>query len=517
MNHSASASSAGRGAGKNRGTGGGIGMPVSLPVIDSCPEKSLAARPLAARGLHFRLPLFAWMLCTLLPSALSCRRPGSQASDAGAVRLMTLDPGHFHAALIQKISYPEVAREVSVFAPQGPELEDHLRRIEAYNNRPENPTAWQETVYAGEDFLERMLSAKPGNVCVIAGKNNRKTGYLKAAVDAGIHVLADKPLCMDREGFGLLAQAFESASRNGVLLCDIMTERYEITHVLQAELVNMPEIFGGLKPGSAGDPSVIMESVHHFLKTVSGIPLKRPPWYFDIRQQGEGIVDVTTHLVDLVQCACFPGQALDYERDIEMLAASRWPTAITPEQFRRVTGLDAVPDALVPSLNSKGDIEVFSNGEMVYRLKGICVRVRVQWDFEAPPGAGDMHVSMMRGNRSCIRIRQGEAERFRPELYIDADPEFGAENLAPILQAAMQKLEAAYPGVGLEKTGTGWHVLIPESYRIGHEAHFGQVTQNFLNGLKKKELPGWEIPNMLAKYHTTTSALALALKTKAAY
>ena len=36
------------------------------------------------------------------------------------VRLMTLDPGHFHAALVQKEMYPGVAPRVDVYAPLGP-------------------------------------------------------------------------------------------------------------------------------------------------------------------------------------------------------------------------------------------------------------------------------------------------------------------------------------------------------------------------------------------------------------
>ena len=35
------------------------------------------------------------------------------------VRVMTLDPGHFHAALIQKEMYPGVASRVDVYAPLG--------------------------------------------------------------------------------------------------------------------------------------------------------------------------------------------------------------------------------------------------------------------------------------------------------------------------------------------------------------------------------------------------------------
>jgi hypothetical protein len=46
--------------------------------------------------------------------------------------------------------------------------------------------------------------------------------------------------------------------------------------------------------------------VHHFFKVVSEKDIIRPAWYFDVSLQGEGIVDVTTHLVDLVQWKCFP-------------------------------------------------------------------------------------------------------------------------------------------------------------------------------------------------------------------
>ncbi|MDP4206090.1 MAG: putative oxidoreductase C-terminal domain-containing protein, partial [Bacteroidota bacterium] len=48
----------------------------------------------------------------------------------------------------------------------------------------------------------------------------------------------------------------------------------------------------------------------------------------------------------------------------------------------------------------------------------------------------------------------------------------------------------------------------------GHEAHFAQVTEKFLGYLKDGKLPRWEVPNMIAKYYTTTSALKMALKSK---
>ncbi len=49
-----------------------------------------------------------------------------------------------------------------------------------------------------------------------------------------------------------------------------------------------------------------------------------------------------------------------------------------------------------------------------------------------------------------------------------------------------------------------------EQYKVPHEEHFAEVVKNYLGYLKIGELPGWEIPNMLAKYYTTTQAAAMA-------
>ncbi|MCH9022380.1 MAG: oxidoreductase, partial [Planctomycetes bacterium] len=253
------------------------------------------------------------------------------------VTLMTLDPGHFHAALIQKESYPQVSPDVYVFAPEGPDVKDHLNRIDGFNSRTDNPTHWKEHTYTADDFLKKMLDTKPGNVVVLSGNNQKKTQYIKACVDAGLNVLADKPMCINADDFILLQEAFASAKENNVLLYDIMTERSEFTTILQKELSQTPQVFGKIIQGSPSNPAVVKESVHHFFKTVSGNPIKRPPWYFDTTQQGEGIVDVTNHLVDLVMWECFENQTIDYKTDINLISAKRWPTLITRAQFKKVT------------------------------------------------------------------------------------------------------------------------------------------------------------------------------------
>lgn len=255
------------------------------------------------------------------------QQPATQHFDGsrGEVKLLTLDPGHFHAALVQMYMYDQVDPTVYVYAPEGEDVTMHLDRIKLYNGRADNPTSWNEQVYTGADFLQKMISEHRGNVVVLAGNNGKKTGYVKAAVDAGINVLSDKPMAIDSKNFRLLESTLDEAAAKGVLVYDIMTERSEINNELQRVLVGMPSLFGELEKGTPEDPAITKESVHHFFKYVSGQPLTRPEWYFDVEQQGEGIVDVTTHLVDLVQCTVMPEQPIDYASQVEITSRAAGP------------------------------------------------------------------------------------------------------------------------------------------------------------------------------------------------
>jgi len=431
----------------------------------------------------------------------------------GKVKLMNLDPGHFHAALVQKTMYESVAPEVYVYAPEGPEVESYLKRIESYNTRENQPTAWKEKVYTGDDFLEKMLGDKPGNVMVVSGNNAKKTEYILKSVRNGIHVLADKPMVISPDKFSMLEEAFATASEKGVLLYDIMTERHEITTILQKEFSQLPEVFGEMQVGSPNLPAITKESVHHFSKIVSGKPLIRPPWFFDAEQQGEGIVDVTTHLVDLVQWETFPEVVLKKE-DVQILSSKRWTTALTTEMFKKVTGLDSYPSYLEKDVEGS-ILRVYSNGEINYTLKGVHARVSVIWNFQAPEGTGDTHYSTMRGSNCELMIRQGEAEGYKPTLYIMPTFIESPDEFRKALETGTQQLAVKYPGLNIEMIDELlWRVNIPDSYKVGHEAHFGQVTEKYLDYLSKGTLPEWEIPNMIVKYYTTTEGLKQAFDMK---
>lgn len=425
------------------------------------------------------------------------------------ITLVVLDPGHFHAALVQKTSYENVNNDVFVYAPEGNEVNDYLNKIKSFNDRPNDPTRWNLNTYLGDDFLDKMLNDKKGNVVVLAGNNKNKTQYIMESIRAGYNVLADKPMSINSENYSTLKEAFKLAEEKGLLLYDIMTERFEITTILQKEFSQISKLFGPLSKGSAENPAIIKESVHHFFKNVAGSPLIRPAWFFDVEQEGNGIVDVTTHLVDLIQWECFPEKVIDINH-IDVYASNRWATILSKEQFKTATGLDSYPSYLHKDIK-EDSLYVYANGEFNYTINGIHAQVIVKWDFEAPAGTGDTHYSIMRGEKCNLIIRQGAKENYQPVLYIEPVEGTDLALFKSNLEEAFNIIQKNYPGISLKEQDECWKVEVPQEYKVGHEAHFGEVTKNYLSYLEKGKLPHWEVPNMIAKYYTTAKALEMAI------
>ncbi|MCX6612532.1 MAG: oxidoreductase, partial [Acidobacteria bacterium] len=256
-----------------------------------------------------------------------------------SLHLITLDPAHFHAALVQKEMYAAVSPKVSVYAPLGLDLTEHLTRVARFNQRADSPTTWELEIHAGPDSLARMLrEQQPGSIVILSGRNSSKIERIEQSVAHGFHVLADKPWILRSADLPRVAATLDLADEKGIIAYDIMTERFEVTSILHRELVNTPAVFGTLLPGTPTEPAIYMDSMHRVSKTVAGVPMLRPLEFFDIDRQGEGLSDVGTHLVDLAQWIAFPDTAIDYKTEIEMLDARRWPTTLNEDQWRTVTG-----------------------------------------------------------------------------------------------------------------------------------------------------------------------------------
>ena len=446
----------------------------------------------------------------VLVTALGLAGTGLWGQSMQNVRFMTLDPGHFHAALVQKDMYPNVSPKVDVYAPLGPDLLGHLARVSAFNLRPEKPTAWQLEVHTGPDYLERMLKEKPGNVVVISGRNNGKIDRVTKSVGAGLNVLVDKPWILKSADLPKLDAVLAEADSKGLVAYDIMTERFEVTTILQKELVNDHATFGEPVAGTPADPGVYMESIHYLMKVVSGAPNIRPAWFFDTAEQGEGLNDIGTHLVDLVQWTLFPAKAIDYKKDVKVLSASRWPTVIPENDFKRVTGEPKFPASLTSHIKN-GSLDYDCNTLVTYSVNGINTTLNVIWDWEAPQGSGDRHFASYKGGVSRVEVRQTKADSYRPEVYVVPNKPADTAKVLAAVQAKIASLQGTWPGTAAEERGGEIRLVIPDKFRVGHEAHFAQVTGNFLKYLGDRQtLPAWERPNMLAKYYVTTTGTEMS-------
>ena len=428
----------------------------------------------------------------------------------GEIKLIVLDPGHFHASLLQKSSLSLLNDSVYVYAPDSIGIRQYLAAIDGYNHRETDPTSWVESIYTGSDFMEQMISEKRGNVVLLAGNNRDKTQKISIVVAAGMHVLSDKPMAINSNNFQLLSSAYTASKESGVMLYDMMTERYDLLNIIARYLINDEPLFGTLQQGTEEDPAITMESVHHFYKEVSEAPLIRPAWYYDVEQQGEGIADVTTHLIDLIFWSCFPETAIDYKEDIQLISASHWPTSLSLTDFSRSTKLDTFPDYLQKYM-VQNMLDVYANGIIHYRVNDVHTRLKVLWNFQAPEGGGDTFTSTIKGTNASLSIIQNREQHFVKQLYLQKGEKADKEIFLQNLTGRIKLLQDEYPFISFRETTEGIFLIdIPAEMREDHEAHFKYVAQRFFDFLKEGRMPEWEISNTLAKYYITTKAVEIA-------
>ena len=418
--------------------------------------------------------------------------------------LAFLEPGHFHAALTLGTPHPNVREEIFVYAPPGAELDDFLALIDAFNRRAENPTAWKPVVRAGDRSLERLIADRPGDVVILAGRNDRKMAMMRRLHDAGFHILADKPWLAGPDGLDDLRHTLSG----GPLAVEIMTGRHDITSRLTRKLVGETEVFGGFDEDKEGQPAIEISGVHHLEKMVNGAPLRRPVWYFDVRVQGDGIADIPTHMVDQVQrlVAAASGAAAPPSR-LELIAARRWATRVPRALFARVTGRPDFPSELAEAV-AGSELAYRCNAELSLRLGAVTAALATRWDLSEPRGGGDTHRSVIRGTRAEIRVDQGAATDYRRRLLVV--PRGEATQIRAALGRALAKWQDEFPGLAVSEAGSGWEISAPPALTSGHESHFPLVLADFLALVEGGSWPPGLAADTLAKYTLLAHASAEA-------
>src|SRR5439155_255627 len=160
-------------------------------------------------------------------------------------------------------------------------------------------------------------------------------------------------------------------------------------------------------------PAIEQESVHHLEKLVDGAPLRRPWWYFDVRVQGSGLVDIPTHVVDQAQWLVDSDAAAPV-----LLSARAWSTRVPAEAFRRITGEAGFPRELEPFVDGDA-LNYRCNAELVYRIGHVTARAATRWNLSPSPGGGDASHSVAHGTRADVRLEQSARTDYRRRVFLE--------------------------------------------------------------------------------------------------
>jgi len=412
--------------------------------------------------------------------------------------LLFLDPGHFHAALALRAANPRVADEIVVYAPDGPERRDFLALVERFNRRTDAPTRWHPTVVNDGDPLARLIDERRGDVVVLAGRNGGKARTIRRLHEAGFHVLADKPWLVEPDDLEDLRRSLDARP----LVVEMMTGRYDVTARLMKRAVDTPEVFGAF---ITDGPAIELESVHHLEKLVDGAPLRRPWWFFDVRVQGMGAVDIPTHLVDQTQWLV-DGAGPAAGEPPRLLSARGWYTRVTSGAFRRITGEATFPAALAPFMDGDA-LGYLCNVEMSYRIAEVTARAGARWELSAPPEGGDAYRAVARGTRATVVLEQGPETGGRRRLFVE--PRGEMEPALEALAAAAAGWAPDVPGVRVEREDPGSiAIVVPPGLSAGHEAQFAIVLDGLLQAIDDGAWPAAVASRTLAKYALLAEAAA---------
>ena len=423
-------------------------------------------------------------------------------NDTAKVQLLFLQPAHFHAALILKYPNEELDSELLVFAESESSYSAFKELINQYNAEEVCSKLWKLTEFHGEHYLEKAFKNNQAQAVVLAGNNSRKIDFIEQAVSHHRAVFADKPLVIDVKGYNKLKKVFQKKG----FVFDMMTERYAVKNQIIKHLVSDLDFSGGIVIQD-GKPSISFESTHHFIKNVAGKALLRPAKYYNVEEQGEGIVDVTAHFIDLAQWILSSEQSICIEEDIQEIRSEKWSTPINKNEFYLSTGLSDFPEYLDKYVNDQGVLEIYSNGKIEYLFKKYPISISVDWDIMDKEGHGDCLFAQFLTHSCLIEIKP-DANHIS-SIYLTPTRAIG--DFEKKLERTLGSIQE-FTGLKIEKQADSFKIIIPKSLYLAHEDHFSKVLKQFLT-YRKEGLPDWEKTFMLTKYYLTTHALANAVIT----
>jgi predicted dehydrogenase len=169
--------------------------------------------------------------------------------------------------------------------------------------------------------FQRMLETVDFELLVVGEVFARRGAVIRTALEAGKHVLSDKPICTN---LGELAIIKTLADRNSLAVGAALELRDSGAFLLTAELI---------QSGTIGDLRTVNFTAQHPLLLAS-----RPGWYFQGGNHGGTINDLAIHAVDMLQRITGMGFA-------EVVAARSWNAGLSAHpRFRNAAQVVMILD-----------------------------------------------------------------------------------------------------------------------------------------------------------------------------
>ncbi|MGN6758182.1 MAG: Gfo/Idh/MocA family protein [Thermomicrobiales bacterium] len=207
-----------------------------------------------------------------------------------------------------------------------------------------------------------MIAHEDLDVVGVAAVNNERGRIVCDILAAGLHVIADKPLCTTLDDLA----AIEAAWRRGDRLLSVMLEKRLWSPTLAARDL--------LAAGELGDLALVWASAPHRLRRAT-----RPAWMFDPARYGGILNDLAIHDLDLIL----------------------WLSGAQAGQVQGLAGNRANQDA--PGFEDYGQV-------LLRTADGVLATTEVHWfSSDAAPYHGDYRL-LLTGTAGTAEVRWASGE-----------------------------------------------------------------------------------------------------------
>ena len=230
-------------------------------------------------------------LSLALPATGGYHAAGSDALKIGLIGC----GGRGAGAVASALRVDPTARLVAVADAFADRIEPRLRALERQFG--ERAAVARNRRFAGFDAYRGVLDSGV-DLVILAAPPHFRPAHVRAALEAGVHVFAEKPMAVDAPGYRSLLESAELADRKGLCL----VSGFELRFSPAAQ-----EAFGMVREGAIGELLSAQGTYNIGYLWHRG---RRPQWtemeyqmrnwYYFTWLSGDHLVEQTVHLVDLL-------------------------------------------------------------------------------------------------------------------------------------------------------------------------------------------------------------------------